>query len=761
MLLSRIVVCLGCGLAAAIPDGDPAAAQPARIGGLPRLEAWELHCRMADQSPWRDLEWQRLGPKFAGGRIESIDAPRGDSATLYAGVGAGGIWKSVNAGLTWQPVFENESTFAIGDLTIAPSNPDVIWVGTGECHLSGTSYPGNGVFKSLDAGQTWLNTGLHESAHIGKVVVHPADPDHVHVAAIGRSRRGGQRGVYLTRNGGQDWKRALYVNDQVGFVDLVMDPYDPNVLYAAGWDRGNGPDSGVWRTDDGGESWQRLTGGLPGGPLGRIALDVAASQPGVVYALVTDRSSPELARRGHAAMLFRSDDHGHSWRRTHEDYLPTYVGWDFCDVRVAPDNADRVYVGGLRLIRSEDGGRTFQGEGGFAVNEKPDEVFRLHPHRGIGMHLDVHDIWIDPENPGRVLLGNDGGLYMSHDRGATWLHLNNLPIAEFYRVHVDNQDPFRIWGGTQDNASFAGPATARFRAGQADTWQQVFLDPWSGGDGFSTFPDPRDPDTTFYTQQNGDLKRSARGRLTPLQTIRPRAGRGEPQLRFAWDTPFFASTHAGPTVLYCAAQRVMRSADRGDSWQAISPDLSDQGLLALAESPLDAGRLVAGGGRQKIHVTRDGGDHWEPVGDGLPDRRLRDVVASVHDPERLYAVFSGKDGADSASYLFTSPDFGASWTSIAGNLPHESLNTLVEDPQHPQRLFVGTDLGVYVSDNRGQQWHSLCDSLPTAPVVDLALHSDQGILVAATHGLSLFSLDINPIRQGTGRSSDSGVESQR
>ncbi|MFP6676102.1 MAG: hypothetical protein VB878_13550 [Pirellulaceae bacterium] len=736
--------------------------QQPRIGGEARLESWVQHREMAENSRFKQLAWQTLGPKFAGGRIESIDASRGDLSTLYVGVGAGGVWKTVNGGLTWKPIFQHESTFAVGDITVAPSDPDTIWVGTGECHLSGSSFAGTGVFKSTDAGKNWTNMGLHESAHIGKVVIDPADPNVVYIAAMGRMSVGGQRGIYKTTDGGKSFKRVLSKGDRVAFVDLVLDPTDSNRLYATSWDRSNGPESGVYRSDDQGEHWKRLAGGLLDQEVDRIAIDASTSQPGVIYALMADRSSPQLARRGNASILFRSNDYGETWNRTHVGYVPTYIGWDFCDLRVAPDDADHVYVGGLRLIISRDGGKTFEGEGGFAINKSDASVFRLHPHTGIGMHLDVHDIWIDPEHPERVLLGNDGGVYLSWDRAQTWLHLNNLPIAEFYRIYLDDQKPFQIWGGTQDNASFVGPASARFTSGGVDRWQQVFLDPWSGGDGFSTFPDPNDPAIVYYTQQNGDLKRGrlrAGARLPHRRSrrIRPRAQEGKPELRFAWDTPFFASSHPGDTVLYCAAQRVLRSNDRGDSWQAISPDFGRGGLLALAESPLIPERLVAGGGRGRVQLTSDGGKTWKPAGSGLPPKTIRDVVLSVHDSDRIYVVLSGKSDHDSASYVYLSVDFGESWKSLAGNLPPESANALAEDPKTKDLIFVGTDLGIYASTTGGAKWESLCRTLPTATTFDLAVHGRDGKLVAATHGLSLFLLDIEPIRQSV-KPTDDGLQ---
>lgn len=724
----------------------PAVGQQPQVGGLARLQAWQQHLEMARTSPFRRLPWHAMGPKFAGGRVESIDAPRGDLATIYVGVGAGGVWKSSNAGLTWKHVFRNESTFAIGDITVAPSDPNTIWVGTGECHIGRMSFAGVGVYKSEDAGGTWTHLGLPESYHIGQIAIDPVNKDQVYVASMGQRGRGGQRGIFKTTDGGKKFRKVLDLGESVSLVDLVIDPADPRRLFASAWDRRNGGKGGVYRSEDQGESWQRLGKGVFHEEVGRVAIAVSTSNAGVVYALMTDRSSPALARRRPASILYRSDDSGRSWKRTHEGYVPTYVGWDFCDVRVAPDNEDRVYIGGFRLLVSHDGGETFVGEGGLAPNKSREDVFRLHAHRGIGLHLDVHDIWIDPEHPQRVMLGNDGGLFSSTDRGQTWLHHNNLPIAEFYRVHLDDQMPFRVWGGTQDNASLVAPSTARLKTGEDDAWQHVFLDPWSGGDGFATFPDPNDPQTVFYTQQNGDLKKAQLGKLSSGRRIRPRAPRGETELKWAWDTPFFASQHPGETVLYCAAQRVLRSVNAGKDWQAISPDLGTRGLLCLSESPVDPNRLVAGGGRGRIHLTSDGGKSWTES-KGLPEKMVRDVVCSAHNPNRVYVALSGRIENDSASYVFVTHDFGKTWNPIAGDLPHEPVNAIAEDSKTDGLLFVGTVLGVYTSLDGGERWQSLCGTLPTAPVYDVEVHGRDGKLVAATHGLSVFILDIEPIRK--------------
>ena len=402
----------------------------------------------------KEARWRPLGPKNCGGRIEAVDSPRGKPGVIYAGVGSGGVWKSVNGGLSWRHVFANESTFAVGDVTVDPSDGDVVWVGTGEAHLGGMSYDGTGVFRSGDGGETWRNMGLVDSARIGKVLVHPSDSNLIHVAVIGP--RGGAhegRGVHVSRDGGESWERTLHAGPHVGIIDLVRDPFDPDRLWAAGWDRRRQGEGGVFRSTDGGVSWTRLEGGLlQGKDVGRVAVAASASERGVVYALMVDHSPPGNGRYDVGGALFRSDDGGDTWARTSEAYVDTYVGWDFCDVMVSPDDADQVYVCGFRLMVSSDGGATFKRGG--------EEVFRLQEHPGKGMHLDMHDLWIDPGNPDRILLGTDGGLYVSMDRAESWLHLNNLPIAEFYTVHLDGAEPFRLWGGTQDNASLSAPSSA-------------------------------------------------------------------------------------------------------------------------------------------------------------------------------------------------------------------------------------------------------------------------------------------------------------
>jgi photosystem II stability/assembly factor-like uncharacterized protein len=725
---------------------DPSSAPEPVTGGAAAIAAWEQHVTRTAESPFADLEWRPIGPKNCGGRIESVDSPRGRPSVIYAGVGSGGVWKSVNGGLSWSHVFAHESTFAIGDVTVDPNQPDVVWVGTGEAHLGGNSYDGTGVFRSDDGGATWRNVGLVDSARIGKVLVDPRDSDVVHVAVIG-PRRGAHtgRGVHVTRDGGGSWEQTLFVGEHVGVIDLVRDPFDADRLWAAAWDRSRGGAGGVYRSVDGGQSWEQLEGGLLAGEdVGRVALAAAASQPGVVYALIVDHSPPGEGRYDVGGALYRSTDGGDSWERTSEEYVDTYVGWDFCDVMVSPDDADEVYVCGMRLMVSRDGGKTFERGG--------ETVFRLLEHPGRGMHLDMHDLWIDPGNPDRILLGTDGGLFVSMDRARSWLHLNNLPIAEFYTVYLDGEDPFRIWGGTQDNASLVAPSTTELVDQQPDGWRYVFLDPWDGGDGFATFPDPSGDGTEYYEHQNGDMRRKRPG--APVRwtggsgrNITPKAPEGEPQLRFSWNTPLFPSVH-GEGVLYCATQYAMRSGDRGDSWERISEDLTGGrgAITSLVESSLDPLRLVAGAGRARVSLTSDGGETWRAAGEGLPERQLRRVVTSRHDAERVYVCLSGQGAGDHRPYLYRSDDYGESWTSLGGDLPDAPVNVVVEDPAADGRIYLGSDLGVYTSSDGGESWSSLSGGLPTAPVVDLALHAGSATLVAVTHGLSAFALDVSSVR---------------
>ncbi len=753
-----IIVCInlmGFGLLFAQDSATPAEV---------RMKAWEYHQRLDEESQFKDLKWRAVGPEFCGGRIETIACHPDEPYTIYVGAGSGNLWKTVNNGTTWEPIFENESTFAIGCVAIAPSDPNIVWVGSGEVLMARSSYAGTGVFKSMDAGKTWQNMGLHDSHHVPRIVIDPKNPDVVYVAALGNNYGyNEERGVYKTVNGGKTWKKVLYISEKAGIVEIVMDPSDNKTLYAAAWERDRkawnnvirGKDSGLYKTADAGQTWKHLTEGLPVGEyVGRFGLAVAPSDPNIIYALLDNHEpAPEGTRRRRRGEVYRSDDKGETWRKMHEDGVPTAIGYDFCLVRVSPDNQNEIFVLGNKLIHSTDGGKTYEEAGETIVHVLSHDI-RVN-------HLDMHAMWIDPKNTDRLILGNDGGLYMSHDRGETWLHLNNFPIGEFYAVWVDMDEPYNIYGGTQDNAALYGPSKHNVedrltKYGVEDPWKHVYLDRWGGGDSYFTYRDPVDHDIIYYEHQFGVLRRKNM-KTGETEDIMPRAKEGEPQLRYNWMTPYFISKY-DPTTLYYAAHKVFKSPDRGDSWTCISPDLTTNPsaekrgnvpygtITMLSESPLQQELIYAGTDDGNVQVTKDDGKTWALVKSGLPSKWVSRVIASQHELGTVYVTLTGYREDDFEKYVYMSTDFGKTWKSIAGNLPSEGINVIREDPRDKNILYVGTELGVYVTLDRGQTWYSLCNHLPTTPVHDLVIHPRENELVIATHGRSCFVLDVNSIQ---------------
>ncbi len=735
-----------------------------------RQAAFDHHLEMTEASPWKELRWQFLGPTNVSGRVTdvAVESPRGSSYTIYAATASGGVWKTTNEGVSWEPVFDQAPSTSIGDVTLAPSDAQRVWVGTGEANIFRSSMAGHGVYLSRDGGDSWEHKGLGATHTIARIVVHPHHPEVVWVAASGNEwTQNPERGVYRTTDEGETWEKVLDCGPEAGAIDLVIDPSDPSRLYAATWQRTrlkwNDPrnhegstGSAVYRSEDGGDSWHEVTDGLPPARYrGRIGLDVCASQPETVYAFVdnyepipvegedadapTDSYGRPSTGRIQGAQLWRSDDRGGSWRMVSvaDEYmqgLSSTYGWVFGQVRVDPNDPDTVYVMGLALNVSNDGGKSFR---------------RLR-----GMHGDHHALWIDPDNSDYLVNGNDGGLVISYDGGRRWRDFNhNLPVVQFYNVGFDMDEPFRVYGSIQDHGSRRG--TVDLRRGR-DRIRPVEFEYAPGGEASIHAVDPTDPDVVYSEGFYGSIGRSdlgsgARARLRPENPTD-----GEP-LRGQWLAPFLISPH-NPRILYHGMNRVFRSMDRGEGFEPISPDLSwndpekkgdipYQTVFALDESPLRFGLLYAGTDDGRLHVTRDSGASWTDVSEGLaPGRWISRVVASRTGEGVVYAAQNGKRDEDFRPYLWRSEDYGATWTSIADGIPTGPVNVVQEDPKNPDVLYVGTDVGVYVSSDRGATWSSLSHGLPSTFVHDLKVHPREDLLVIATHGRGMWVMDVRPVQ---------------
>ena len=707
-----------------------------------------------------DLPFREIGPTIMGGRIADIAAVESDPTTFYVGVATGGVWKTTNGGITFEPIFDDQETASIGDVTLAPSNPNVVWVGTGEPQNRQSSPWGNGVYRSVDAGGTWTHLGLEDTHHIARIVVHPGDPDVAYVAAVGHLWGSNpERGVYRTTDGGRTWEGVLVVDDDTGVIDLAMDPSDPRTLFAATYQRrrrawgfnGGGPGSGLWRTYDGGETWERLSGGLPEGDLGRIGVDIHRRDPSFVCAIVeADLRGGEDAGGEERNGVYCSRNRGDTWEhRSTTNNRPMY----YSQIRIDPNDPQRIYLGGSDLFVSEDGGRTFRDDGAADV------------------HLDHHALWIDPSDSRHLLLGSDGGMSVSRDRARSWYQFTNLPLAQFYEIGLDAREPYHVCGGLQDNGSWCAPS---------DTWsnQGVRTRDWynvNSGDGFFTAMHPTDPHLMLSESQNGNLRRVDR-RTMERASIRPasRPGPGEDEgedLRWNWNTPVLISAH-DPDVVYYGAQYLFRSRDFGQSWERVSPDLtwavdrdtlslmgvrgsepmmsrndgqsSYGNLTAIAESPLDASVLYTGADDGRLHVTRDGGATWTDVTGNVPGlppyTYVTRIAASPHAAGTVFAAFDGHRNDDFEPWVFRSEDHGRTWRRITGGLPRTSVNAVAEHPRTAGLLFVGNEVGAYVSTDGGAAWTRL-GGLPTVPVDDIRIHPRENDLVLGTHGRGVWILD--------------------
>ena len=715
----------------------------------PLLKSWERYLELKASSEF-GLEWVSVGPVMNGARAACVQGDPSRPGTLYAAFGPGNLWKTTDNGLTWRPIFEDQPAPGIGDIALAPSRPETIWLGTGVDLKKPRNFtmPGTGVFRSDDGGATWRNLGLRDSYHIGKIDVHPTNPDIAFVAVHGHYwTTNPNRGLYRTLDGGVTWEHVLYVNERTGANDVVIAPSDPTVVYATTWENNpgvSGPSSGVWKSEDAGTTWRRLGGGLPDGPkTGRIGVAVSASDPAKAYVLVDNLNKSEAK----AAEVYKTTDGGATWSRTHTEDLLIFpsIGWYFADIYLNPRDDEEVYALGVRIAHSRDGGRTFGLLGG--------DVYHLFPSPAQTLHLDHCELWIDPGDPDHLAVGNDGGVYTTFDRGKTWLHHNNIPVGEFYDVSVDNQDPYMIYGGTQDDASVFGPAR-EWDPRYADGWRYIWIDAWSGGDGCYTFADPEDANTVYFSSQNGAARRkdTRTGRSVSIRPRLPKGYKGRADYNFI--TPYFISPHNRFT-LYHAGNYVFKSVDRGDSWKLISPDLArsaDPRRLstaagAMAESPLDPGVLFLGTDRGAFWVTLDDGGTWVERSGGLPATYIRSICPSRFSRTRVYVAAPGINRDDLGCRLFASEDRGLTWTSLSTGLPDEVAYAVIEDPTNENILYAGLLRGVYVSVDRGRTWSLLGPGLPAAAVSDLVIQEREMDLVASTYGRGIYVMNIRPIQE--------------
>ena len=799
----------------AVIAASPLWAQVAPSTGEHIHASYQLREQLAKTSLLKEYPVRSIGPVVQGGRVSDL-AVTDNPAHYYVAYASGGVFKTTNNGITFEPIFDNQGALGIGDMALAPSNQDIIYVGTGENNSSRSSYAGSGLYKSTDQGESWNYLGLPEIQHTGRVIVHPTNPDVVWVAATGSLyTHNPHRGIYKSTDGGASWTKTLFANDSTGFIDLLINPENPDQLWASSWERtrkawnfkGQGPGSALYRSDDGGESWKQLSNGFPQNKfVGRIGIDLCKSQPNIVYALIDNQQeskTPKESKEGEllamnflemstdafnkldtaalnkylkdnrfpkkykaelvkqqvnngqyqpraladylgdanralfdtkvtGAELYRSEDYGDTWAKVNsyplEGVYFTY-GYYFGEVRVAPDNPQEVYVFGVPLLITEDGGENF------------------HRLDTIGdVHVDHQALWINPQDSKHLLLGNDGGLYVSYDRGGNWLHLNNTSVGQFYTVNVDFEKPYNVYGGLQDNGVLMG--SSKSVPNRTKKWQRVF-----GGDGMFVSADPRNSKLIYTGYQFGNYYRinrqtGKRQRITPQHEI------GDPVLRFNWRTPVVLSQH-NADILYFASQKLHRSLDQGDTWETISDDLTlnqPQGnvpyntITCISESPGKFGLIYIGTDDGNIQVTKSGGGDWKLISEDLPNRWISSIHPSSHEINGVYASMNGYRDDEFKTYVYYSDDFGENWQSLQGNLPDVVINVIKQDPVNPQLLYLGSDHGAYVSFDHGKQWHYL-SSIPNVAVYDLIVHPRDHELVLATHGRSLYVVDVEPWQQ--------------
>jgi photosystem II stability/assembly factor-like uncharacterized protein len=702
-----------------------------------------------DSSALGALRARSIGPAVMGGRVAAIDGTADSPSTIYIGAAGGGVWKSTDNGTSFKSVFD-ENTQSIGAIAIDKANPQTVWVGTGESWVRNSVSVGTGVYKTTDGGATWTNAGLGDSEHIARIAVDPKKSDTVFVCATGHAWNANEeRGLFRTTDGGKTWKKVLYVDANTGCSDVSVDPQDSTILYAGMWDfrrqpdffRSGGPGSGLYRSRDGGDTWQRLTQGLPAGQLGRIAVAVAPSRPSTVYALVEAKKTA----------LFRSDDLGEHWRETNDSFNVQVRPFYFANVVVDPKDHNRVYKPGYMLTFSDDGGKTFSGS----------------IMSGSSVHPDHHALWINPRDPNMMLCGTDGGVYQSFDRAQRWRYLNVLPVSQFYHVTYDMAVPYNVYGGLQDNGTWMAPSQAPGGISN-HLWRPI-----GGGDGFAVVADHNDDDYVYVESQGGRIVRFKRS-TGETKEVYPFAKQDESKLRFNWNTPIYASPTQKGTI-YLGAQYLMRSKDRGESWERISPDLTtnDQSrqkqlesgglsidnssaenyttIITISESVKNPEVVWVGTDDGNLQVTRDGGKSWTNVAanaKGLPARTWVSRVETSHfDDHTAYVTFDGHRTGDMKTYVYRTRDDGKTFEALSAADVKGYAQVIREDLVNPELLFLGTEMGLYISVDAGRNWAQFKENFPPVPVYDVQIHQRDGDAIIATHGRGLYIIDdVTPLR---------------
>lgn len=712
----------------------------------PLLSSWLEYVDHKESTPF-GFEWLQLGPVINSARVAAVQADPDKPGTMYAAFGSGNLWKTIDNGLSWKAIFEDQAALGIGDIALAPSDPNIIYLGSGEGLKKPRNFtmPGVGVFRSNDAGESWNYLGLPDSYHIGEIAVHPDDPDIVFVAVMGHFwSTNKNRGMYRSLNGGETWEQVLYIDDKTGANDVVICRENPDVIYASFWN--NYPDvmgetSGVYTSKDGGSTWTQCKEGLPSGKgIGRIGLAVSWQNPDKVYALVENKN-PGVKK---TAEIYKSLDGGISWNRTHENDMDFMARlWYFADCYVNPQNDDEFWGLGVRAVHSIDGGETFEMVGG--------NIHHHNPSPAVPLHLDHCELWVNPKNPDHLILANDGGLYSSFDKGQNWRHHNNIPTGEFYDISVDDQEPYLVYGGTQDDASVYGPSR-EWNPMYPDGWKYIWIDAWSGGDGCVTYPDPDDPNTIYTSSQKGGIFRKNMAQ-DESKGIRPRMPKGNKnKLNYNFIAPYIISSHKN-SRLYHAGNYVFKSENKGDSWDLISKDLSKSNdpqkeslaAGAIAESPQNEELLFVGTDHGAFWITEDQGENWEERSEGLPMAYIRSIQPSVFNKERVYVSLNGMNYDDFSKHLYCSDDLGKTWNDIGSNLPNETINCILEDPNYENLLFAGGYRGVYVSLNRGQSWSLLGRNQAATCVSDLVIQKQARDLVIGTHGRGIYKINLDPL----------------